>query len=363
MALSRLLAGVPKAHAKTIKQLYSICVRLTGRPTVVKTSKKVKQFVKNQKYAGARVPAGSGGQPPCRAVRLASDAVRGTLSTASPRTGRPRNGFDLRRTVVAPPEIVQGIPLLQQGVVDFLYTALSDFTDFMRERFARMQWCVTWGTLLGVYRIEGFIPWDSDIDVAVVVNSAEEFKSAVLPELIHYMQAKGHKLIIVSPCGLKIGPKSCPDFPANLSLFKEVKNRLAESSRHRGVKTSRSSLCTLTKQRLQHLPAAKTERLRAAALGPHVVDVEVIFRRDDGAFKFDGYDFEVRQLKMASGVFGPLTVPVPVSGTGQVEPILKAMYPGGFRKPIFRHWITGKLTPVPNTQRLRTPSLPSILLA
>ncbi len=119
MALGRLLAGVPKAHAKTIKQLSSIRVRLTGRPTVVKTSKKVKQFVKNQKYAGARVPAGSGGKPPRRVGRLASDAVRGALSTASPRTGRPRNCFDLRRTVVAPPEIVQGIPLLQQGVVDF----------------------------------------------------------------------------------------------------------------------------------------------------------------------------------------------------------------------------------------------------
>ena len=358
-ALSQVLAGVPKAHAKTIKNLTRIGAQLVARPKVMKGSKQLKQFVKNQKYAVARASAGSAGAK--RALEEAGrDASRGTLSTACPRTGRPCVGFDLRSTVVAPPDVVKGIPVLQQGVVDFLYAALSDFQQFMKGKFAQVQWCVTWGTLLGVHRMQGLIPWDCDVDVAVILSDAEEFKSAILPELIHFMKAKGHKLYVMPEgLALKIGPKSCPDLPANLSLFTEVKHRLSETSRHRGVRLPRSSLCQLAKQQLSNLPAMKTHQLRAAALGPHVIDVELIFRQHNGVCKFHGYDIEVQKLKVDSGSFGPLTVPVPVSGAGRVAPILKAMYPGGFRQPVFRHWITGRTYPVPNIPRLRQPLLPS----
>jgi hypothetical protein len=45
---------------------------------------------------------------------------------------------------------------------------------------------VTWGTLLGIQRHGGLIPWDADCDMTVVVN-AEDFE--------HFMDVAIHRIV------------------------------------------------------------------------------------------------------------------------------------------------------------------------
>ena len=277
---------------------------------------------------------------------------------ASSRKGRPRTGFDL--SGVPPMQMVQAVPVLQQEVVDFLFAALGDIGEFMRGH--RLKWCITWGTLLGAYRYRhgGMIPWDFDVDVAVVVQDPCTFAESVVPGLVEFMKAKGHRtLVMPRGAALKIGPKRCA--VANLHTFSEAKNRLAEQVAKNGKKMDRARLSSL---------ASKVCVRKSRAFGRNVIDVEMIVTQPDGSACFHNYSCIIQNFGIKTGIpFGNLTVPVPVSGTGlspgksgwkaAAEPILTAMYPNGFKVPVYRHVITGRTRQTPKDAKLQRALVPS----
>ena len=60
---------------------------------------------------------------------------------------------------------------------DFQAVSLDILKEFSRVAASEnIEWCVMFGTLLGAVRSNGFIPWDTDIDVALPRSSYEKLK-------------------------------------------------------------------------------------------------------------------------------------------------------------------------------------------
>ena len=55
------------------------------------------------------------------------------------------------------------------------YQMLKDFDKFCREN--DIEYCLTYGTLIGAVRHKGIIPWDDDIDVAMPLKDFQKFQT------------------------------------------------------------------------------------------------------------------------------------------------------------------------------------------
>ena len=207
-------------------------------------------------------------------------------------------------------------------------------------------------------RVAGMIPWDYDVDVACVVKDPQEMSEKIAPGLVEFMKAQGHRPLVM-PHGraVKIAPRKCA--ACNLHPFTEAKSRIAEASAKKGKTIDRAQLSSLASK------ASKKSR-QSTAFGRNVVDVEMLVLQPNGSARLHNYNATVHAFGIKHGVrFGNLFVPVPVSGTGQswrklVEPVLQAMYPSGFKVPMYRNPVTGKATAVPRSApRLQRPLVPA----
>ena len=63
------------------------------------------------------------------------------------------------------------VPLEEQKII--LVDMLSSFDSFCRRN--DIEYSVTWGTLIGAIRHQGFIPWDDDVDVMLDRKNYEKF--------------------------------------------------------------------------------------------------------------------------------------------------------------------------------------------
>ena len=120
------LKGSAATHAKTIRRMQESTAKLVkAKGKAPKTPTQTRVWAKNQRYYQRKKPG----------------------QNAEVLTGRPRQGFDLSSTPA--PTVVKGIPILPQQVVDFLYSALADFQDFIRLSHTRTPWFLTWGVVVG----------------------------------------------------------------------------------------------------------------------------------------------------------------------------------------------------------------------
>lgn len=102
---------------------------------------------------------------------------------------------------------------LQEGLKELLF----DFDDFCKEQSISYQ--MTFGTLLGAVRHQGFIPWDDDVDVLM---TEEEFRKLQMresnfPEKWRLEQSKRHPGIYVLFNKERI--RSWNDTPIGLDIF------------------------------------------------------------------------------------------------------------------------------------------------
>ena len=364
-ALHRALAGIPSARKATVIKLQQVRRDLTtGKPLIADA----KRFRVNQDFYVRSKPAAASSSSvvakrPAGHIKCGLEQSALAVAAGALNTGRPRKGVSLQG---ADPIVISGIPIASQSTVDFLHQALHAFSTQMQCHEA-FPWFVTWGTLLGLHRDGGFIPYDVDVDVAVVCQSLQAFTSLV-PALrlalerlgfrIHPIPAKGGN-------GLLQGFKIAPATAKCDSLFSEVKARLSEDSLRNGLALSRASISHVTKKKLDKQTAAQQKRLQQSAIGFNTVDVEVaLLRPSGGSSSKDRWDF-VGYPKLF--LDGPLTLEAATFGRVQVfkptqtTKLLKAMYPKGYHERVYQHRLNGHTRPVPPEVPLRLDPTAGIL--
>ena len=150
------------------------------------------RFEINQAAVARKRPASPSGasQHAAKELKRPAQAMLTDDRPCRPR-GRPANPVDLRR--LPDPVRDSGIPLTQQAVVNYLYSALKDAGDVLSEMGAT--WVATFGTALGCMRGGGMIPFDKDVDIAVLAPSVPWPGWGRLAE---YFRHKGHGFLPVS---------------------------------------------------------------------------------------------------------------------------------------------------------------------
>lgn len=72
---------------------------------------------------------------------------------------------------------IKTIPIDIKKVQEIYLKAIAVFDEFMKIHNAR--YFIMFGTLLGAVRHKGFIPWDDDVDVAMLRNDYEKIFSFI----------------------------------------------------------------------------------------------------------------------------------------------------------------------------------------
>ena len=344
-ALQTAMASAPIGHAATTARLKTVKSKLLRGAAIADEDKK---FCINQTYTKKKktVKPDPASSAPRRMFKRPASSAPEPAHASLPffRRGRPRLGEDLQN---CQPTMVEGIPLLHQALVDWLHRALYDFQKLM-EKMSTV-WFVSWGTLLGLHRDGGFIPYDVDIDVILVVHDLEEFTWQVFPSLRSSLEAAGyrlHPLPSQNDAALLRGAKIAPAIARCESLHVEVRARVAEESCKNGLRFNRSAISKRTSDRLSGSKKNLDEE-RRRAIGLNTLDIELAVpsRIKKGHLDLVGHPgMHIKSPVVTErAVFGGVPVFKP-KGAGD---LLRAMYPDGISKRVYRFPANGKLRDVP----------------
>ena len=326
-ALQTAMASAPIGHAATTARLKTVKSKLLRGAAIADEDKK---FCINQTYTKKKktVKPDPASSAPRRMFKRPASSAPEPAHASLPlfRRGRPRQGEDLQN---CPPTMVEGIPLLHQAVVDWLHRALYDFQELMEN--TSTVWFVAWGTLLGLHRDGGFIPYDVDIDVLLVVADLEEFTWQVFPSLRSSLGAAGYRVhgLPARDDGVLLhGAKVAPAKASCESLYVETRARVAEESFKHGLRLNRAQISKRTSERV---PGFKdTEKEFGKAIGHNTLDIELAVpsQTKEGHLDLVGYPgVHIKSPVVTErAVFGGMPVLKPKSAVD----ILRAMYPNVF---------------------------------
>ena len=245
----------------------------------------------------------------------------------------------------------KGVWVAPQEVVDFLYQLLAD-SLFIMKVLSRSNWghhVFIWGSHLGATRDKGLIPWDVDLDMAIIVKKGVSREDVWRACSAHY-RALGYRTVQADSREdhrYKVCPSAIDEAAA--CHFRELQWHVRREAIGAGTKLSKYEIT----------PRASALQARGfrppEAHGIHVLDVELYEDGDEIGL----YDVrkpvprkELRPVRRAA--FGPLRIPIPAS-----DRLLSKMYPGGWRKRMVRHPVTKKWSPAPRSlPRCALPSRP-----
>ena len=346
-ALRAALGAAPIGSVSTISRLKV----LKSKPvTGAAIADKDRRFFHNQAYnvkknVVKKRPASFGpvANTPKRPASSSSSAPEPSHAWPLFRRGRPRQGEDLQHCSAT---IVGGIPLLHQAVVDWLHRALYDFQALMGK--TSVVWFVSWGTLLGLHRDGGFIPYDVDVDVTLVVDSLEHFTWQVFPSLRSSLESAGYRVHRVpAQQGLLRGAKIAPAKSNCENLYTEFRARVAEESLEQGLRLDRAQINKRASARLSALQEGGQEAGLRNAIGCNTVDIELAIPSCTKTGYLDLVGHRGLHIKSPVETQRATFGGVPVFKPNGAAHILNAMYPGGFSKRMFKCPRTGKCKAVP----------------
>ena len=176
-----------------------------------------------------------------------------------------------------------------------------------------------------------------------------EFTWQAFPSLRSSLEAAGyrlHPLPAQNDAALLRGAKIAPAIARCESLYVEVRARVAEESCKNGLRFNRSAISKRTSDRLSGSKKNLDEE-RRRAIGLNTLDIELAVpsRIKEGHLDLVGYPgMHIKSPVVTErAVFGGVPVFKP-KGAGD---LLRAMYPDGISKRVYRFPANGKLRDVP----------------
>lgn len=215
------ISKLPGAHKSTLPKISKAKKRILKTQTPARFATTSGRFQINQAHAErkrskiARKRPAAAGSPRKKWKRLPAAAEVGGLaesaSLLSPSTfalgagpRQAKNPVRMLQVQEGAPHRIGRVDLLSQSAADYLYLVLYDFRACMKSEFEAVDWIVDFGTLLAAVREKkGMIAYDQDVDVGIVLQSADFFEHVMAPKILLYMRSLGHRgHFLTSPAGL-----------------------------------------------------------------------------------------------------------------------------------------------------------------
>jgi hypothetical protein len=200
---------LPSAHKSTLPKIFKAKKRILKTQTPARFATTSGRFQINQAHAerkrskiASKRPAAAGIsrkklKRPAAATEvgwLAESASLLSPSTFALEAGQAKNPVRMLQVRGGISHRIGRFDLLSQSAADYLYLVLYDFRAFMKSEFEAVDWIVDFGTLLATVREKkGVIAYDQDVDVAIVLQSADFFEHVMAPKILLYMRSLGHR--------------------------------------------------------------------------------------------------------------------------------------------------------------------------
>jgi hypothetical protein len=229
-----------------------------------------------------------------------------------------------------------GFQQTPQAVADLLYLMLAHWIAVSRK--LSLNWCVTWGTLLGCCREGAMLGHDYDVDVTLFVDSADEFWEVTFPKLAFYFENRGLRFV-----------------RANLRYAKVLAGDCGKSADWFELKATSARSCSGRPTIIRDAVAMRHSGKQVKAQTPHVLDILVAaspnFR--EGPHKMS----KSAMMPFTMKPFASLCVPTPAHS----ERLLALWFgPRWKTENIFKDPVMYAMCPVPRSARATAWPAPKI---